>query len=210
MWRLGIALYCKAGGVPWKLADNDPETAYIGLSYALRFNEVGHVTFVTCCSQVFDSDGAGLEFVVYETGDVRIARDNPFLSRTEMRRVMARSLALYQRRHADRTPKRVIIHKTTEFKSDEVYGCFDAWSSCEGIDLYQIQQDTPWRGVLIDPPRTAGQTTGTAAAYPCSRGMYFQLGTREILVWTQGNVPELNGIYTRPCLNNSAPQEKCC
>src|SRR5260370_1153863 len=36
MWRLGIALYCKAGGVPWKLADQDPETAYIGLSYAVR------------------------------------------------------------------------------------------------------------------------------------------------------------------------------
>ena len=46
-----------------------------------------------------DSDGAGLEFVAYETDDVRVFRDNPFLSRAEMRRVMARSLALYQRRH---------------------------------------------------------------------------------------------------------------
>ena len=108
--------------------------------------------FVTCCSQVFDSDGAGLEFIAYETDDVRIERDNPFLSRTEMRRVMARSLALYQRRHGGRSPKCVVIHKTTEFKPDEVDGCFDAWSSCEGIDLYQIQQNTLWRGVLIDPP----------------------------------------------------------
>ncbi len=160
MWRLGIALYCKAGGVPWKLADQDPETAYIGLSYALRFNETGHVSFITCCSQVFDADGAGLEFIDYETDDFHFpldnARGNPFLSRTEMRRVMARSLTLYQRRHGGRSPKRVIIHKTTEFKPDEVNGCFDAWSSCEGIDLYQIQQDTLWCGVLIDPPRTAG------------------------------------------------------
>ncbi len=31
MWRLGIAVYCKAGGVPWKLAGSDPDTAYIGL-----------------------------------------------------------------------------------------------------------------------------------------------------------------------------------
>lgn len=193
MWRLGIALYCKAGGVPWKLADHDRETAYIGLSYALRFDEDGHVMFVTCCSQVFDSDGAGLEFVAYETDDVRIVRDNPFLSRTEMRRVMARSLMLYQRRHAGRTPKHVVIHKTTEFKPEEVDGCFDAWSSCGEIDLYQIQQDTSWRGILIDPPRTAGQKTGTPAAYPCSRGTYFQLDTRELLVWTQGNVPKAVG-----------------
>ena len=188
MWRLGIALYYKAGGIPWKLADNDQETAYIGIGYALRRNEEGDVSFVTCCSQVFDSDGAGLEFVAYETDDVHVVHDNPFLSRAEMRRVMARSLALYQRRHGGRSPKQVIIHKTTEFKLDEIDGCFDAWSSCEGIDLYQIQQDTLWRGILIERPRAAGQTTGTPAAFPCDRGTYLQLGTRELLVWTQGNV----------------------
>src|SRR3546814_2020047 len=36
MWRIGLALYAKAGGVPWKLADVEPDTAYIGLSYAVR------------------------------------------------------------------------------------------------------------------------------------------------------------------------------
>jgi hypothetical protein len=29
-WRQGVALYCKAGGVPWKLADPEPKTAHIG------------------------------------------------------------------------------------------------------------------------------------------------------------------------------------
>ena len=36
MWRIGLALYVKAGGVPWKLAESDSETAYIGISYAVR------------------------------------------------------------------------------------------------------------------------------------------------------------------------------
>jgi hypothetical protein len=36
MWRIGLALYVKAGGLPWKLAEAESETAYIGLSYAVR------------------------------------------------------------------------------------------------------------------------------------------------------------------------------
>jgi len=191
MWRLGIALYTKAGGVPWKLAQQQPDTAYIGLSYALRYNMTGDVAFVTCCSQVFDSDGAGLEFLVYETADVRIVRNDPFLSRDEMRRVMARSLSLYQRRHGGRVPRRVIVHKTTPFKHEEVEGCFDAWSSAEEIELLQIQQDTLWRGLLIEQPRHGN--TGMPAAYPCDRGTYFALGSRELLMWTQGNVPAAIG-----------------
>jgi hypothetical protein len=192
MWRLGIALYCKAGGVPWKLADSDPDTAYIGLSYALRPTPERGPRFVTCCSQVFDSDGAGLEFIAYETEDVRIERRNPFLSRGEMRRVMARSLALYQQRHAGRIPKRVVVHKSTEFKPDEIEGCFDALAAAETVDLIQVKQHGIWRGIAIDAPRGQGQK-GMPSAYPCERGAYLPVGRREVLLWTQGNAPAAVG-----------------
>ena len=192
MWRLGIALYCKAGGVPWKLADSDQDIAYIGLSYAVR-TAADKPRFVTCCSQVFDADGAGLEFIAYETDDVHVERDNPFLSRSDMRRVMARSLALYQNRHAGRTPKRVIVHKTTEFKTEEIEGCFDSWKAPEGLDLVQIKQDVSWRGVLIDPPRGGKDQKGRPALYPCRRGTYLQLSGRDVLLWTQGNAPTAVG-----------------
>lgn len=193
MWRLSIALYCKAGGVPWKLADTDPDTAYIGLSYAVRPTSDDKPRFVTCCSQVFDADGAGLEFIAYETDEVQIERDNPFLSRADMRRVMARSLALYQNRHAGHSPKRVVVHKSTEFKPEEVDGCFDAWTGSEGLDLVQIQQDVFWRGILIDPPRWRGSKKGVPARYPCQRGTYLQLSGRDVLLWTQGNTPTAVG-----------------
>lgn len=180
--------------MPWKLADQDPEAAYIGLSYAIRpgATEEKH-RFVTCCSQVFDSDGAGLQFLAYETDDAHIERENPFLSRAEMRRVMARSLSLYQRRHGGRSPKRIIVHKSTEFKRDEVDGCFDAFHACEQVELYQVQQESMWRGVVINQPRTPGQRRGEAGMYPCARGTILPLGTREVLLWTQGNAPSATG-----------------
>lgn len=109
-WRLSIALYVKAGGMPWKLAPLvgvPADTAYIGLAYALkRVNDETH--FVTCCSQVFDMDGGGMQFVAFEAKDpvkdVREARRNPFLSREDMRAVIARSLSIYQQRNGGILP----------------------------------------------------------------------------------------------------------
>lgn len=195
-WRLGIALYCKAGGVPWKLAPSDDGTAYIGLSYALRPNTSDGQNFVTCCSQVFDADGAGVEFIAYSPEEVEVETSargtNPFLSRAEMRRVIARSLSLYQRRHGGRTPRRIVVHKTSEFKHEEVDGCFDALQAVGEVELLQIQQDTPWRGVLIEAPRRQNQKA-VPGRYPLLRGSYLPMGSRETLLWTQGDAPDSVG-----------------
>jgi len=187
MWRIGLALYAKAGGVPWKLADTDEDNAYIGISYAVRPVDSDRARFVTCCSQVFDSDGAGLEFVAYDANEVEVQRDNPFLSRNEMFRVMTRSLDLYRRRHSGRTPRRVTVHKTTEFKPEEIDGCMEALHLCEAVDLVQVVEDVGWRGVRIDQPNQGG-SKGLAAAWPVERGTLVSLSPRECLLWMHGDV----------------------
>lgn len=181
-WRLGIALYTKAGGVPWVLADVDPGTAFVGIGYALRSDANSDSRFAICCSQVFDAEGSGLEFVAYEANDVRLFGKNPFLPREQMMKVMARSLSIYQRKHSGDSPKRVVVHKNTEFRREEIDGVFDAFSGAENIELVHVQQSCGWRGVLI-PGRN--QVHG----YPCRRGSTFQLGPYEALLWTQGNLP---------------------
>ncbi|MEH6657051.1 hypothetical protein [Leeuwenhoekiella marinoflava] len=189
MWRLSVAFYVKAGGTPWKLATIDNESAFIGLSYSARKNPVTEkFDFITCCSQVFDSDGTGLEFLAYDTSGIESTQGaNPFLTRGEMRKVMSKSLALYQRRHSGRLPKRLIVHKTTHFTKNEIDGAFDAIPANVELELLQIIQDTPWRGIKYNNYGKWKNDT-----YPINRGSYLVLNSREILFWTQGIV-KING-----------------
>ena len=126
-WRLGIALYTKAGGIPWVLADVDPGSAFIGIDYALRTGTGPDSRFAICCSQVFDAEGSGLEFVAYEADGVNMYGKNPFLRRDQMLKVMTRSLAIYHRKHAGDPPRRIVVHKNTEFRREEIEGVFDAF-----------------------------------------------------------------------------------
>ena len=71
-----VDLYPKAGGVPWKLADTDPETASMKISYAAR-PDSDRPPFVTCGSQLFDAEGAGVELVTYDTHDMEIQWKSP-------------------------------------------------------------------------------------------------------------------------------------
>lgn len=186
MWRLSIAFYVKGGGVPWKLSSIDQETAFIGLSYSSRLNiNTGQFDFITCCSQVFDADGTGMEFIAYDASEIesRIG-DNPYLTRPEMRKVIAKSLQLYQRRHAGRQPKRLIVHKTSHFKEQEIDGAFDAVNTNMELELLQIVQDQPWTATQHVKYGKGWSVPG----YPIKRGIYAQIHQQEVLLWTQGQV----------------------
>lgn len=182
-WRLSLAIYTKAGGIPWKLDGFEERHAYVGLSYSLRKSTDRR--FVTCCSQIFDAEGTNLRFLLYESADGRFEGTNPYLPRTEMMRVMTRTLSLYQQQKGQ-PPTRLVVHKTTPFTNEEIDGCNDALNSVDDLELVTITQSVPWFGVRIDPPRGSA-TKGTAAMYPVERGAVLPLGAFDYLLWTQGN-----------------------
>lgn len=188
-WRIGIALYCKAGGIPWAWADSPEDTAYIGLRYALINRKDTTKKFAICCSQVFDASGAGLEFIAYEADDVRIFGDNPFLNRSQMLSVVSRSIEIYQRKHLGKKPRHVIIHKNTEFKPDEIDGCFDALKAIESVDLIHVKRNTPWNAIHLDArfDHKTGERKLGIDGFPCKRGTVLQLGGNDNLLWIHGN-----------------------
>jgi hypothetical protein len=194
-WRLAIATYVKAGGTPWKLAPLSgvpKDTAYIGLAYALR-GDPRNARYVTCCSQVFDMDGGGMQFVAYEArdalADVDEARRNPFLSRDDMRAVIARSLGLYVGRNGGVLPRRLVIHKTTAFREAEVEGALDALAGVPEVECIEVSTRAGWRGVwLIESP--SGPSPSRPAGYPVPRGAMLMRSGTSALLWAAGNAPQ--------------------
>lgn len=190
-WRLSIALLTKAGGVPFRMVQPTPtDTAYIGLAYAIRGGTSNE--FVTCCSQVFDAEGGGFEFIAYNVGADRDL-ENPHLSRDEMRSVMARSARLYQRRRAGALPSRLVVHKTTEWRPEEIEGVFDAWGAAvPDIECLRVRADTPWRGVAL---RRAKSGKSEPDNWPTTRGSLQYLSGRDALLWVSGTADgvALNG-----------------
>lgn len=179
MWSLSLALYAKAGGIPWKLSHPaSAGTAFIGLSYVLR-QEKGKQSILTCCSQLFDDQGHGFQFLLFSADEIKWIGRSPFLTKPGMRRLLAKTMELYARQVGD-LPRNVVVHKTTQFTRDEREGAAEALGGLERYDLLQVQEEVPWLA--------AKGKRGSATPYPVDRGTVLPISKFSFLLWTQGDV----------------------
>jgi hypothetical protein len=171
-WNIGTALYYKAGGNPWRLSSLAADTCYVGISF---FRDPADPTSVrTSLAQVFSHTGDGL-ILRGDSFEYLGKEKSPHLPEEAAKRLVLQVLELYERQLKVR-PRRVVIHKSSEFWEDEQRGFEGALGDVSQFDLVAFGS----RGIQFF---RNGQ-------YPPVRGSWVQLNDTAFL-FTRGYVPFL-------------------
>jgi hypothetical protein len=138
-WNSSVALYYKAGGIPWRLKNSGIETCYIGITFH-HLRTTKRAIVKSCLAQGFSSEGEGFAL---RGGDVeeKPGADKwdrtPHLSLTQSKELGLKILKEY----SDRTginPQRIVLHKTSQFNEDEEQGFREAFRSIPIVELINL------------------------------------------------------------------------
>jgi hypothetical protein len=171
-WNLHTALYYKAGGFPWSLV-HDPhalDTCFIGISF--YFETTGNLA--TSSAQVFDERGEG---IIVRGGPAKLSKGDlrPYLAAEDAEKLLLDALKRYRSEHR-RLPARIVIHKSSRFRAEEIEGLQSA-ADIERVDELEL--------VALGPSRTRV----SAQKHAPLRGTHIVLDDRHQVLYTSGSVP---------------------
>ena len=189
MWALSLALYVKSGRIPWTISGVQPNTAFAGIGYSIMHGESRN-NVVVGCSHIYSSDGQGMKYRLSKIHDVRFDRkNNPYLSEEEAYRLGLTIKDLFHSSFSE-IPKRVVIHKRTPFRKDEIKGLVESLSSAgvQSIDLIEISYEDDLKCFALNYNHTE------VDGYPVRRGMCFPIKENTMYLYTHGIAPSVRDI----------------
>jgi hypothetical protein len=172
-WNIHTALYYKAGGAPWRLPRESTEltSCYIGVSF---YKSLDKHALLTSVAQVFNERGEG---VVVRGRAATVSKEDrhPHMPEEHAYELVKDALARYRDVHQT-FPARIVIHKSSQFDSNEQQG-FEAALKEKGISTF----DFLWVSESATKLYRAGK-------YPPLRGTLLTLDDREMALYTRGSV----------------------
>lgn len=176
-WNMSVALYYKAGGIPWRIKNNGPETCFVGISFHhLRTNKK-HLVH-SSIAQAFSTEGDGFalrgESVPWNPEQGR----NIHLTEEQAGRLAQKVLAEYRERSGG-DPVRIVLHKTTKFDEAEMSGFKNIFRNIPIVETINISPYSMFRLVHF-------------GAYPPRRGTLCRVNEDSTYLFTSGYMPEWN------------------
>lgn len=190
-WWLSVAIYAKAMRTPWVLEGLDPNTAYVGLGYAIDSKAKTGQHVVLGCSHLYNAQGQGLQFRLSRIENSTIRGGNPYLSFDDARRMGETIRALYWECH-QRFPDRVVIHKLFPFRRDELKGLRQGLHDVSELDLLEINHESKLRYLSSRATRNGFEVD----PFPVRRGTVVRLTDYEALAWIHGATDAIRSNWT--------------
>lgn len=177
-WHFSVAVYYKAGGIPWRLKTDTTDTCFVGITFH-HVNTNQKSVIKSCLAQAFSSDGEGFALrggdIPYQPG----SGTQVHLSEQQAFELGHKVIEEYQYRTGI-SPKRIVLHKTSFFNSTEEDGFRQAFSSTPVVEL-----------VNLLPTSFRLLKHGT---YPVNRGTLCSINDSQHYLFSTGFIKEL-GTY---------------
>lgn len=156
-WNLGLALYYKAGNIPWRPEGLAPGTCYVGVSFHHLKRRSGDLVYASV-AQAFSA-----ELEPFALRGASIPRDQnrnkqPYLTEEQAYNLLHRIITEYENQTGSR-PSRIVVHKTSQYQPEEEQGfrkgllaevaaCNLVWMTPTGFRLLRRGMREPLRGTL--------------------------------------------------------------
>jgi hypothetical protein len=186
-WNFCTAQYYKAQGIPWRPTAIDDLTCFVGISfYVTQEEDDGSLTLRSSVAQAFDYLGQGLVLRgdPFEWSQVKHG-PAPHLTKDAARRLTADTLREYVKVQGV-PPRRVVVHKSSEFWGPEHGEHNELDGFYEGIDSVY-----PNLEIDLVALRQTGVKLFREGNYPPLRGTYVRLEDQHHFLFTMGYIPYL-------------------
>ena len=173
--NFALGLYVSAGGIPWRLEEHSPDTAFMGISFGIKKHTDGSSEILVGIAEITDEYGVSLAIKAVSSKYDR--KQGVHLNSKDINSLIPDLLELYETETGS-SPQRVIVHKTTHYNKEEE--SIISLLEKRGIEINLLHiQDSNIK--LIQDGENA-----------LTRGMYWQISDDEILIYTDGIVSYLN------------------
>ena len=170
-WNLSAAMYYKAGGKPWRLANAREGVCYIGTAF--RKSDAADNRTASCAAQMFLDSGDGIVFMG-EYGPWYSPNDRQFhLTPEAAKALLDGALKTYQEMHGKQLSE-IFLHSRSEISKEE----FEVYQSAcpTGVKLVGIRVRQERTGLRLYRP----------GAWPVIRGTFWKLDARAGFLWGSG------------------------
>lgn len=176
-WNLCTAIFFKAQGKPWKLANVRDGVCYVGIVYK-RLHAATPTGNACCGAQMFLDSGDGVVFKGLVGPWYSEATKQFHLTPDKAAELMRQIIEEYSRKHGA-PPRELFLHAPSHFVDGEWEGFLSAAPKTTAVTGVRIRRDNQYKLYLESGPT------------PVLRGTYLAHHEKRAHLWSLGYVPRL-------------------